>query len=220
MVEREFEASVFDFLVFEKAYPHSEIQMEATLGSGAGGTHYRADLAILDSKRNEIIALIEAKHSREHRALRLAVGQLMQYRRVLDKPYVPLYLFFPPFQGSGKRFDISQVMPDGEMKEIYPDEFPAYDALVSIDRSNKKAARVVAVRASFDTFKVTCISLSIVAAVLLALDAFNVLQLSIKQLALAGISGALLILPFAAKFKMLGVEFERRDPSESPGSEP
>tara|TARA_R110001592_G_scaffold10110_2_gene52739 strand:+ start:2405 stop:3067 length:663 start_codon:yes stop_codon:yes gene_type:complete len=218
--ERNFEATVFDFLVFEKAFPHADIQMEAVIGAGAAGDRYRADLAILDSKRNEIICLIEAKKSREHRSLRLAVGQLMQYRRVLNKPYTPLYLFFPPLEGSGKKFDISQILPDGEIKEIYPDEFPSYDALVSIDRSNKKAARAAAVRTTFDSFKVTCIALSIAAAILFGLDVFNILQLSVKQLTLAAISGALLILPFAAKFKMLGIEFERHNQAANNASEP
>lgn len=220
MEERNFEASIFDFLVFEKAYPHSEIQMEAALGSGKDGSRYRADLAILDSKRNEVIALIEAKRSRENRTLRLAVAQLMQYRRVLDKPYVPLYLFFPPIQGSGKRFEISQVLPDGDLKEIYLAEFPSYDALVSIDKSNKKSARTVAVRNTFDTFKLTCIFLSFLAAIVFGLDVFKVIELSIKQLTLAGISGALLILPFAAKFKMLGIEFERHDQDKTSIAKP
>jgi hypothetical protein len=220
MEERKLEASVFDFLVFDKAFPHAELQVEAAVGAGTNGKRYRADLAILDSKRNEIVALIEVKRSREPRALRLAIAQLMQYRRELNKAYVPLYLFFPPIEGSGKRFDISQILPDGSIKELYPDEFPSYDTLVSIDRSNKKTARSVAVRSTVDAFKVTCVVLSIIAALLCVMDVLDVVQMSIKQLTLAGISGALLVLPFAAKFKMLGVEFERHIQSDPSASEP
>ncbi|NNN20069.1 MAG: hypothetical protein HKL84_09500 [Acidimicrobiaceae bacterium] len=48
------------------------------------------------------------------------------------------------------------------------------------------------------------------------LDVSGVVQLTIKQLALAGVAGVLLVLPFAAKLKMLGVEFERYVPKEPP----
>ena len=220
MEEREFEASVYEYLVLEKAYPKAELQVEAALSTSTDGRRYRADLAVLDSKRSEVIALIEVKRSREHKALRSAISQLLHYRRVLGKQYVPLYLFFPPLHGSGKRFEIAQVLPDGDTKDIYPDEFPSYDALVSGDKSSKKASRAVAVRATVDTFQITCICLSIVIAVVFGLDVSGLLQLSTKQLTLAGVSGALLVLPFAAKFKMLGVEFERHNPTSSAGSEP
>jgi hypothetical protein len=120
MSERESELSVFEYLVLDKAYPRSEIQLEAALAGGPEGRGYRADLAILDSRRSEIIGLIEVKGSREHKALRSAISQLLQYRRVLGKPHVPLYLFFPPLPGSGRRFDIAQVLSDGDTKDVFP----------------------------------------------------------------------------------------------------
>jgi hypothetical protein len=202
MEERELEASVYEYLVLEKAYPKSELLVEAVLGPGSDGKRYHADLAVLDSSRSEIIALIEVKRSRDHKALRAAISQLLHYRRVLGKAYVPIYLFFPPISGSGKQFEIAQVLPDGNTKDIYPAEFPAYGTLISGDKSTQKASRTVAVRDTYDRFQVTCICLAI------------------KQLTLAGISGALLILPFAAKFKMLGVEFERRTPDRAASNEP
>lgn len=220
MEEREFEKSVYEYLIFDKAFPKSELQLEAVLGPSSDGRQYRADLAVLDSKRSEIIALIEVKRSREHKALRSAISQLLHYRRLLGKAHVPLYLFFPPLPGSGKRFEISQVLPDGETKDIYSDEFPSYDALVSGDRSGKKAAHTATVRSTVDRFQVTCICLAIAVAIVLGLDVSGLLQLSTKQLTLAGISGALLILPFAAKFKMLGIEFERHNPLREPENQP
>lgn len=214
MEERQFEATVYEYLTLEKAYPKTEIQVEAALGTSADGRRYRADLAILDSKRSEIIALIEVKQSREHKALRSAAAQLLHYRSVLGKPYVPLYLFFPTIPGSRNQFQIAQILPDGDTKDIFSNEFPSYDALISGDKSNKKATRTVAVKATVDKFQITCVLLSITVAILLGLDVAGLMQLSTKQLGLAGLSGALLILPFAAKFKMLGVEFERHNPTQ------
>jgi hypothetical protein len=216
MSERQSEASVFEYLVLEKAYPRSELAMEVALADGPEGRRYRADLAILDSRRSEIIALIEVKGSREHKALRSAISQLLQYRRILSKPHVPLFLFFPALPGSGRRFDISQVLPDGDTKEVFPDEFPTYDALVAGDRSGGKATRTANVRSAVDMFRLTCVLLSLVAVVLFALDVGGLVQLTVKQLALAGVAAALLVLPFVAKLKMLGVEFERHNPQNSP----
>ena len=216
MNERNTEASVYDYLVLEKAYPKSEILLEAVIGSGSEGGACRADLAIIDSRRSEIIALIEVKGSRDHKALRSAISQLLQYRRILGKPHIPLYLFFPPLSGSGHRFDISQILPDGDTKEVFPDEFPTYDALIGGDKSGQKAARTANVRDAVDTFQLTCVLLSSVVAIMFGLDVSGVVQLTIKQLALAGVAGALLVLPFAAKLKMLGVEFERYVPKEPP----
>lgn len=180
MEERELEASVYEYLALEKTYPKSELLVEAVLGSGSDGKRYRADLAVLDSNRSEIIALIEVKRSRDNKALRSAISQLLHYRRLLGKTYIPLYLFFPPLPGSGKQFEIAQVLPDGNTKDIYPDEFPTYDALISGDKSTKKATRTVAVRDTYDRFQVTCICLAIIAAIVLVLDVSKVLQLSIK----------------------------------------
>ena len=216
MNEHDTQSSVYDFLTLEKAYPKSEILLEPVIGSGPDGKTYRADFAIIDSHRSEIIALIEVKGSREHKALRSAVSQLLQYRRILGKPHVPLFLFFPPLSGTTRRFAISQVLPDGDTKEVFPDEFPTYAALIGGDKSGQKVARKVSVRAAVDTFQLTCILLALVVTIILGLDISGVVQLSTKQLALAGVAGALLVLPFAAKLKMLGVEFERHVPKVPP----
>lgn len=214
MEEREFEVAVHDYLITEKAYPKAGLQLEAGLGPSPDGRIYRADLAVVDTLRNEVVALIEVKKSREHKALRTAISQLLHYRRVLGKPHIPLFLFFPPLNALARQFEITQILPDGDTKDIAPAEFPSYDALVSGDKTGRKVARSVAVRSTVDTFQLVCVGLSLVAAVVLALDVSEVFQLNPKQLILAGIAAALLVLPFAAKFKMLGVEFERHSPPQ------
>ncbi len=220
MDERQLEASVYEYLVHEKSYPKDALQTESAIGRSPDGRSYRADLAILDPIRSEVVALIEVKRVRERAPLRNAVAQLLQYRRILGKPHIPLYLFFPPLSGSGKKFDIAQVLPDGNTKELYLNEFPTFDALISGDKSNEKAAKTAAVRSTVDTFQLTCVLLSIVTTILLALDVSEIVQLNSKQLILACISGGLLVLPFAAKFKMLGVEFERHNPRSEKPDEP
>ncbi len=220
MNERALEARVYDWLITEKSYPKDELQLEAAIDTGKQGRTYRADLAVLDSRRSEFISLIEVKRVREHKALRDAVAQLLHYRRILGKPHIPIYLFFPPIEGTKKSFEIAQVLSDGDTKEVFPNEFPSYDALVSRDKAGKKATRGTAVRSAVDTFQITCVGLSILVAIVLGLDVAGVLQLSSKQLLLGGIAAALLLLPYAAKFKMLGVEFERHVPKKDEADRP
>ena len=212
----EFEIAVHEYLITEKAYPKAGLQMEAALSPSPDGRIYRADLTVIDTLRSEVVALIEVKKSREHGALRAAISQLLHYRRVLGKPHIPLFLFFPPLNTSARQFEITQVLPDGKTKDIAPAEFPSYDALVSGDTTSRKVAQTVAVRSTVDMFQLTCVGLSLAATVILALDVSEVFQLTTKQLILAGAAAALLILPFAAKFKMLGVEFERHNPTHEP----
>lgn len=55
MLEAQLEASVYEYLILEKAYPKQEIQIEAALGSITDGTRYRADLAILDQNETKLL---------------------------------------------------------------------------------------------------------------------------------------------------------------------
>jgi hypothetical protein len=210
----EFTVAVQDFLQVEKVYPEAEILSNVTLGDNLNSIH-EVDIAIFDSRRKSILALIEVKKSFDHKILRQAVANLLHSRRVIGKPHIPLYLFFEPLANSGKKFNLVQVLSEDENKDVYPSTFPSYDSLVSLDQTSEKTAAVKAVKTAVDTFHWTCVLLSIVVSIVLGLDMANVVELSIKQLSLAGIASVLLILPFAAKLKMLGVEFERNNTDSS-----
>jgi len=57
MEEHELETVVSNFLVAEKSYPASEIQRDIALGASSDSNAQRADIAILDSRSNEILTL-------------------------------------------------------------------------------------------------------------------------------------------------------------------
>src|SRR5690606_23431645 len=116
--------------------------------------------------------------------------------------------------GDQRQLEIAQVLPDGDTKQIHDDDFPAYEALVSGDVTSRKANRRAKVGVTLDTFHKTCIWLAVVTGLVLIADIAGWLELTTKQLVLAGIGAALLILPFTAKLKLLGVEFERHIPKE------
>jgi hypothetical protein len=218
MERRDFEAEVHNWLVHEKGYPRPSVQPEAIVAPRRTSTPLRADFAVVDLNRSEFVAIIEVKASRDHAALRNAVAQLISFREHLGKPFIPLFLFFKPLSGSGVPFEISQVLPDGTQKQVALDDFPAYQALVSGDRSGVKATRRVAARAAVDAFAVVCIGLAITASVVLWLDVSGTLELSPKQLILASVAAGFLVLPFAAKLNLLGVEFERHSPGRRGGN--
>ena len=209
MERRDFEAEVYHWLVHEKGYPRPSVQPEAIVATRRGSTPVRADFAVLDIQRSEFVAIIEVKASRDPTALRSAISQLASFRELLGKPFIPVYLFFKPNPASGMSFEISQVLPDGTQKQVALEDFPLYPALVSGDRSGTKATRRVAARAAVDSFFLVCVGLSIVASAALWLDVSGALELSPKQLILATAAAGVLVLPFAAKLNLLGVEFER-----------
>lgn len=209
MNERELQAKFIDFLRLEKAFPDSAIRSEVSIVDIEGKVKYQADIALIDPRRNEFIALIEIKSKREHRPLRSAVAQLLEYGRDLQKPHLPLYLISPPIENSNRVFEIDQVLPNGDVNEVYPDEFPGYDALVAGDKAASKTRMTQKVTHVADNFRTLCWILCGAVLIILALDISNIFVLNTRQLTLIAVAAGLAILPYAAKFKLLGVEFER-----------
>lgn len=212
MERRDFEARVHEWLIDEKKYPRTSIQPEAVIAPRKSNAPLRADFAVLDNARSEFVAIIEVKSSRDAVSIREGVSQLVDFRESLAKPFIPLFLFCKPSEGAGVPFEVSQILQDGTQKRIELSEFPEYGTLISGDRSSVKVAREVKARDVVDAFKVVCFILAAVTAVFLALDVFGVLVLSARQMVIASVAAAFLILPFAAKLKLLGVEFERHVP--------
>jgi len=220
MTENELERKFADFLVHEKGFSRDSLAWEVALSSEGGGQAYRVDLAAIDPLRNEFLALFEVKAKREPRLLREAVVQLAQYKRVLQKPQVPAYLVFPPIETSRLDFEISEVLENADTKEVYLSEFPTYAGLVSSDKAAEKVSQDKKIRSTVDEFKLMCFALAGVVTVLFLLDASDTFSITTQQLTLGGIAVFLLLLPYAAKFKMLGVEFERYGASERGQGEP
>lgn len=214
MNERDLQTTLLDFLVLEKSYPREALRQGLSIGGD--GKNYRVDIGLLDLRRNEIVGLFEVKSSRKGRPLREAVSQLLQYKRALGKNNVPAYLVFPPIETSSLDFEIVQVLDDGDTVDVYRADFPKYDTLIASDSASLKSERTRKVSTAVDRFKFVSFALAAITLLLLLLDVLNIFTATAQQLILGAVIIGLVLLPYAAKFKMLGVEFERYKPEEKP----
>lgn len=211
MLEQELQSSVVKYLVEELAYPRDALQRELPiLRSGM-----RLDLAVVDLDKRELCAIFEFKNTRDHSGLRQSVSQVLNYWRQMGKPEIPLYLVFPASsEGKGAAYQLARILEDGSTEDICVSELPTYDALVSGHSAATKIDSKRSVKAAVDSFTVTCFALSGIALIVLWLDVSSMLVLTPKQLLIALGSIALVLLPYAARLRVLGVEFERRTSNE------
>ena len=214
MNERDIQTKFLDFLVLEKSYPREALRQELLIG--VDEKSYRVDIALLDLKRNEIIGLFEVKSSRAARPLREAVSQLIQSKRALGKNNIPAYLIFPPIKPSSLDFQVVQVFDDGDTVDIYHADFPKYDTLIASDSASSKSEHTRKVSTAIDRFNIVSFVLAAITLIALLLDVLKIFTATAQQLILGAVVIGLILLPYAAKFKMLGVEFERFKPEEKP----
>ncbi|AZT85660.1 hypothetical protein EHN06_20060 [Marinobacter sp. NP-4(2019)] len=186
----------------ELGYPESAVHLEFPVSVDR---HKRIsiDVAIIDQGTNDVIGIIEIKSSTESQSVSNAVQQLADYARLLPSS-PPAFVY--AYDGKEKR--IFQVSGDTLSLEEIP-SLPKFDSLKAGGRayqkieSRKKSSRVT------DSFAVYCRLLAFFVAAILVLDIASVYKFTSQQLTLLGIFIGLLVMPYAAKFKLMGMEFER-----------
>ena len=109
---------------------------------------------------------------------------------------------------------------NGKIIQFDPREFPTFASLSSDITASKKDTLQQAKKTATDHFMLTCWILAFVmAAITIAdftLELDGVKLISSTRLTLIGIVVALVIIPFAQKLKILGIEYERwNKPRES-----
>lgn len=101
------------------------------------------------------------------------------------------------------------MVPDNEFERINLDEVPTFKALVT----NQNATSKTKISAKRDKatlgFSILCILLAVTALALAIIDICWRPILTPERLVLLGFAAGLALLPFSAKFKALGVEWER-----------
>lgn len=88
-------------------------------------------------------------------------------------------------------------------------KLPKFETLVVGDKAQSKIEAKQKSKNTIDSFKLICQILAIVTFVVLLLDIFSIFKFSTQQLSLLGVLIGLIVMPYAAKFKLLGMEFER-----------
>lgn len=102
------------------------------------------------------------------------------------------------------------------MAILLPDYLPNFDSLRNRSAANKKTKVKSETKETIDHFKLSCYASAAAVGSILLIDIFDVFKFSSQQLSLLGVTVALVLIPYAAKLKVLGVEFERPKSNEKP----
>lgn len=189
-------------------YPEGSVRFEFAVKSSNGQRRY-IDVAIIDPDTNDVVAIIEVKNGSKGNALNVAAKQVASYAKLL--PSSPLSLVYV-FEGEAKQIGMVNES-DGGVTLIQ--SLPSFNSLLTGGRAqNKVEAKSKSSRVT-DSFSFACYLLAFLVGVILALDIAGIYKFSSQQLTLLGIFIGLLVIPYAAKFKLLGMEFERYSDAKS-----
>lgn len=212
MKEAEIVDSFMDFLVAEKGYPKQMLRREYE-SKDNDSRHYWADLVVLNPYTTGIAAVFEFKNDEKLINHSKTRELLLSMRAALRCGSIAAYLVAPSPAGVGM-FVIKQVISAGKVVEILPRDFPEYKTLVLGDTASWKAEKDFEKKEAVDSFVKICWLLAFAVACLFVLDVNKWVDLKMEQLTLLGMAVGLAVAPFAARFKFLGMEWERYNPTK------
>ena len=183
-------------------YPEDSVRFEFAVSSSKGQRRY-IDVAIIDPVTNDVVAIIEVKNGAKGNALNAAARQVASYAKFL--PSSPLSFIYV-FEGDSKQIGMVNEADGGVT--LIP-SLPSFNSLLTGGRAQNKVEAKSKSNRVTDSFSLVCYLLALLIGLILALDIAGIYKFSSQQLTLLGIFIGLLIIPYAAKFKLLGMEFER-----------
>jgi len=164
-----------------------------------------ADIVVIDPENKDILAIFELKRKLVPERIGIAVSQIERCKEHLG---VDSIRSFVVTTDEHDRLVIYQVNENGP--EIVPNElFLSYKAISNSSTASKKNRISHQTETTVDRFKLSCYLISFLAFVLFILDVLGVHKFTAQQLSLFGIVVAFIAIPYAAKLKVLGFEFER-----------
>jgi len=194
--------ALIEYLVVH-GYPVSSIALEFPAG------RRRADLAVVDPATTEIVAVFELKRERNPKSEMVGREQLRSYLEALGNPAIPSFLVFDR-PGQTPPFEIERIKLQGESTDGgLAAALPNFDVLQKSRRSTAVAEKKTEKKVALDMFLVACWISAFVTGIFFIVDLLTNFHLTQHQLALLGATVALVLIPFASKLKILGVEFER-----------
>ncbi|MEX1185825.1 MAG: hypothetical protein WEA80_04490 [Gemmatimonadaceae bacterium] len=211
-----FEEIVLEFLR-GLGYPSGSLVRAPSLLPNAG-TQYRPDIGILDPAAKEYIAVLEVKGSNDSVAITTASDRLRGYVTTLSSRPLEAFVAVP---GHGPdAISFYRMMAGGAFTLIPLSTFPRYSDLRSTSLASSRTAVRADIKRTTDRFRIVAWVVA-AASFLLAVGDFLLEQfssislLTAERLALLGIAAALVLVPFAAKLKAFGLEFERMTPQRT-----
>ena len=205
--EAELRTDFLEFLMHDLDYPKDSILMDHLLPSFSEKFPRRADIIVTDPDSAVTLALIELRVHKENATQEDAYLQIQQYLREFDAP-PPAFLVMNEVR-SPYGYSIFTLREDNKWVEIPRHEFPSFRALVARTIADEKTLITRERQVRFDVVKTACYISAVLLFILFFLSVFNVFTASNIQLGMLGGVIALVVLPNAARLKVLGFEFER-----------
>jgi hypothetical protein len=194
----------------DRGYPEDSIVPEPAIRSSSDGRVFRPDFVIVDPDKNERLVIVEVKPKLNKRSKYNIVDQLLAYTHVLGGLTTDTYLITGSDDDS---LEFYRLTEEGELDQFEKSEFPRFNA-VRANRLASEKDKVEEERSeATDDFKVTCWIIAgvgiLVTVADFVLSFWNIVLLTGQRLAVMAVSVGVLIIPYAAKLKALGIEWER-----------
>ena len=210
MDHTELERLFVEYLL-QKGFPRDSIVPEPILGG-----RERPDFAVIDRKRDEVLAIFEIKNRVIGQPLDPAFVQLRRYTSAFRGLGVTTLLVVPAAGPTfNEPFQFYRAREDGAIEEIPSAVFPTFDSLSSGKTSVKKEEIQREQKDTTNEFKRICSYLAVLCLALIAFDVYSSTSgwkfevLTAQRITLLGAAIALIIVPYAQKIKALGFEYER-----------
>jgi len=214
MNEREFHSQLeAEFSAYLKTlgYPDGSLIFEPSIK--VANREYRPDFLIIDPENNERLAIIEVKGKLLDR-IESVKEQLDTYRKALGDISIPAFLATPSEEYVAEHpFDLFKLKDDGEFEKIDLRLFPTFIALSTNKAADKKkelSDKKEEVSSSFESISRWMAALLLILVIAdFICSFFNITLLTAERLTLLGGAVALIVIPYAQKFKGLGIEWEK-----------
>lgn len=187
----------------QHGYPQDSIILEWKVSD-----KYRVDLAVIDNISKKPIALFESKRDRRNESENIAIEQLKNYAKALGDTTIPLYLVFGANNVEGFELFFLGKEEDKEVLKFIP-TIPQFTNLKNGFLSKAVSKNEKEKKDTFNWFKFICWLLALVVMILLFFDFKGCISITPERLGIIAIIIGLVVVPFARKLNILGLEFER-----------
>ncbi|WP_444904236.1 type I restriction enzyme HsdR N-terminal domain-containing protein [Microbulbifer sp. CnH-101-E] len=206
------EKSFAEYLV-TLGYPKDSIVYEPAFLATDGKRAYRPDFAIVDPVKKERLAIIEIK-GRHLKDTENTYRQLTAYSKAIEKERIPLFLVTESdSQQSLFPFDLYVFSEEGALIKSDFALFPTFPALTADESAERKIGIRKEKTETIESFQTVSWSLAGVLLSVVVADfifaQYDMELLTMERMALLGACVALVVIPFAQKFKGLGIEWEK-----------
>jgi hypothetical protein len=203
-MEKEIDVSkrLAEYLI-QHGYPEDSIILEWKISD-----RYWVDLAVIDNMSKKPVALFESKRQRNKRSETISIEQLKKYSDVIGDKTIPLYLVFGADNADG--FEMFFLGVEDAKEVLKPIQtIPQFKNLMNNFLSKAVTKNEREKQSTFNWFKFICWLLAFLIAFLLFFDFNGCLSITPERLGMIAIIIGLVIVPFARKLSILGLEFER-----------